>query len=105
MNQDVGFLEQVSEKIASLRTAQVGRHATLVGIKVNEKPALFGIGLVIGKWAATSRQITAGRLDLDHFRTEVGNHLSAERRRHPLAAFDHSESREPARVLGCTHAS
>src|SRR5208283_556111 len=94
MNQDVGAFEQFAQHFASLGTLQVGDHAALVGVEVDENAALFGIGLILGEGTPAARQIARGRFDFDYIRADIGEHLRAVSGGNALSAFDDFNRRE-----------
>src|SRR5207237_853430 len=97
------FFEQTSKQLASFGSAEVGRHAALVGVEIDEQTALFGIGPIVGKRTAATREVAGRRLDLDNFRAQVSYHLAAVGGRDTLAAFDDPNCAETTRVFCCTH--
>src|SRR5262249_46946596 len=74
---------------------QVERDAALVGVEIEEEPALLRMRDAAGERTATAGPIAlAGPLDLHHVGAEIGEELRRVGRRHEVADLEHAESLE-----------
>src|SRR6516162_8356043 len=66
---------------AAVRVAEIQRHAELVVIQVKMKTVGFRVALLAAKWApAAFGSTNPGWLDLDYFRSEIGEQFRRHRR-------------------------
>ena len=81
LDKDIRFDQELLEEGSSGGGLQVERNALLASVQVGEQQAAFGVRLVFRERRQTAGGITAGPLDLDDVRAEVGEELGAVRAR------------------------
>jgi len=80
----VGALDQLQHDIAALLRLEVDRDALLVAV-VGWKKSRAGSGQLAG-------MVAVKRFDLDHFRTQIGQHQPAGRSHHHVHELDHAHT-------------
>ena len=93
LDEHVGALEQPLEHAAVGRGVEIEREALLAAVERDEVG-----GRVADEGADPARVVAAaGRLDLDHARTQIGEHLGAERTGEHARQIDDEDPGERAR--------
>ncbi|MYE32798.1 MAG: hypothetical protein F4X80_09155 [Chloroflexi bacterium] len=90
-DEHVGTREQAEHSRAAVVGGEVGGHAALVGVEVEEEAAALRVRLAVAERAHAAGVVPFGRFDLDHVGAEVGEELAAVRAGHPLREFDDAE--------------
>ena len=93
LDQHVGALEQAREHRLSGRLAEIERERALAAIDRGE---VGGVAVLVERRAEQARLVAERRLDLDHVRAVVGEHLRAQRTRQHARQVDHPNAVERA---------
>src|SRR6266852_4207036 len=67
----VGALAQIEKQLAAARLLEVEGDAALAGVLCQPRQRALGIGESVPEGPALAQRMAAGRLDLNHVRTEI----------------------------------
>ena len=82
VDNDIGLIEQLSERAGAGRRSEIECNRMLVGIQISEQPTVFAFALTIrttrSKRAELARRAAAaGLFNFDNLSTKIGKQLAA----------------------------